>query len=65
MLLHSEQNRKVICSAGFLRSPDTEAAGDDMAGAVALSLIDWTELWRFPVWVIAEGCRDGVGVGVP
>ncbi|EAQ91582.1 hypothetical protein CHGG_03517 [Chaetomium globosum CBS 148.51] len=34
MLLHSEQNRKVICSAGFLRSSETEAAGDDIVGRV-------------------------------
>jgi hypothetical protein len=35
MLLHSEQKRNVICSAGFLRSPDVEAAGDDIASAMA------------------------------
>jgi hypothetical protein len=34
MLLHSEQNRKVICSAGFLRSPEAEAAGDDIVDVV-------------------------------
>jgi hypothetical protein len=34
MLLHSEQNRKVICSAGFLRSPEAEAAGDDIVDEV-------------------------------